>query len=119
MQFANVTEYAHVTGWDPTAGATSTGTGIGIQASSGTSVPSAAGELVLGGAFVTRPTPFTVGGLVNPFSDLNVVSPYQGFGAYAIDAATGPLALVYDQTVGGTPTAGPWSAAVTAFTLTP
>jgi len=119
VQFANVAEYAHVTGWDAGPGATATGTGSGVLASSGTSNPSVDGELVVGTAFVTYPTPDPLSGFIDPFVALTSVPPDQGLSGYAVDATTGPLALAYSQTAGTTPTAGPWSAAITAFTIVP
>ena len=119
VQYANVTEYAGITGWDAAAGATSVSSGSGAQVNSGASFPSTPGELVVAGAFVTRATPSTLSGLVDPLSGLNVVSPDQGIAAYAADSSTAPLGLAYLQTVGGVPTSGAWSAAVTAFGLGP
>ncbi|HEY4927515.1 MAG TPA: Ig-like domain-containing protein [Acidimicrobiales bacterium] len=118
VQYANVTEYAGITGWDSASGASSSSLGTGAQVSSGASYPSASGELVVAGAYVTRATPSLLTGLVNPFATLNVVSPYQGFGVYAVDSSTAPIGLAYLQTLGGVPSAGVWSAAVTAFALT-
>jgi len=118
VQYANVTEYAGITGWDGASGASSGSSGSGAQVSSGASYPSGSGELVVGGAYVTRSTPSALTGLVNPFATLNVVSPYQGFGVYAVDSSTTPIGLAYLQTMGGVPSAGVWSAAVTAFALT-
>ena len=117
VQFANVTEYTGITGWDGTAGASATASGSGVQVSSGTSSPSTAGELLVAGAFVTRPTPNSLTGLIDPFADLNVVNPNSGFAAYVVDATTAQLGLGYTQTVSGVPSAGAWSAAITAFTL--
>jgi hypothetical protein len=119
VQYANVTEYAGISGWDAAAGATSTSSGTGAQVNSGASFPSTSGELVIGGAFVTRGTPSTLGGLVDPLTGLNVISPDQGIAAYAADFSTAPLGLAYLQTVGGVPTSGAWSAAITAFVLGP
>jgi len=119
VQFADVAEYADVTGWDATPGATASSSGTGVLASSGTSNPSAAGELVVGAAFVTEPTPESLDGLIDPLVGLNTVEPNQGIAGYAVDATNGPLALDYTQTLGATPTAGRWSAAITAFTIAP
>ena len=119
VQFADVAEYADVTGWDATPGATASSSGTGVLASSGTSNPSAAGELVVGAAFVTEPTPESLDGLIDPLVGLNTVEPNQGIAGYAVDATNGPLALDYTQTLGATPTSGPWSAAITAFTIAP
>ncbi len=118
VQYANVTEYAGITGWDGASGASSNSSGTGAQVNSGDSYPSAPGELVVAGAYVTRPTPSALTGLVDPFASLNVVSPYQGFGVYAVNSSTAPIGLAYLQTLGGVPSAGVWSAAVTAFALT-
>ena len=117
VQFANVTEYTGITGWDGTAGASATASGTGVHVSSGASSPSTAGELLVAGAFVTRPTPTALIGLIDPFADLNVVSPNSGFAAYVVDATTAQVGLGYTQTVGGAPSAGAWSAAITGFTL--
>ena len=117
VQFANVTEYTGITGWDGTAGASATASGSGVQVSSGASSPSTAGELLVAGAFVTRPTPSSLTGLIDPFADLNVVNPNSGFAAYVVDATTAQVGLGYTQSVGGVPSAGAWSAAITAFSL--
>ena len=117
VQFANVTEYTGITGWDGTAGASATASGSGVQVNSGASSPSTAGELLVAGAFVTRPTPTSLTGLIDPFVDLNVVNPNSGFAAYVVDATTAQVGLGYTQTVSGVPSAGAWSAAITAFTL--
>ena len=119
VQYANVTEYAGITGWDAASGATSVSSGTGAQVNSGASFPSTPGELVIAGAFVTRGTPSTLSGLVDPLAGLNVVSPDQGIAAYAADSSTTPLDLAYLQTVGGVPASGPWTAAITSFILGP
>jgi len=119
VPYASVTEYTGVTGWDSTSGATSGAGGSGSSVGSAASTPTSAGELVVGGAYVTRATLSSLAGLVGPFVPLNTISPYLGLGIYAVDATTAPLTLTYTQTVGGVPTAGPWSAVITAFTLAP
>jgi hypothetical protein len=119
VPYASVTEYTGVTGWDSTSGATSGAGGSGASVGSAASTPASTGELVVGGAYVTRATPSSLAGLVGPFVPLNTISPNLGLGIYAVDATTAPLTLTYTQTVGGVPTAGPWSAVITAFTLAP
>jgi hypothetical protein len=56
---------------------------------------------------------------VDPFVSLNLISPFRGFAAFAVDANFSPLGFSYTQKVGGTPTAGRWSAVIAAFTFGP
>jgi hypothetical protein len=116
VQYAGVTEYAGLGGSDPAATASADGTGTTV--SPGSSTPSAAGELVVSSAYVSHMTA-TLAGKVVPFVPLATISPYSGFGAWAVDATTDPLSYSFVQTVGGVPTAGSWSAAIAAFTFTP
>ena len=117
VQYANVAEYAGVTGIDSASGATASASASSSTVSPGSSTPSAAGELVVSAAYTTLPTGTSLAGLVDPFVPLNLVSPYRGFGTYAVYATTTPLTYSFTQKVGGTPTAGSWASVITAFTL--
>ena len=118
VQFANVAEYRGLAAHDTSSPVTVDATGTGATAGPGTLTPNTSGELVVSDTFVTRPTPASLAGLVGPFVPLNTLSPFQGLGAFCIDATTAPLSPTYTQTVAGVPTAGPWSSVATAFTFT-
>ena len=119
VQFANVTEYAGITGFDSTAGAGAKADGSGITLAPGSSIPSSAGELVVSAAFADNPTGTSLAGLVDPFVPLNLISPFRGFAAYAVGATISPLGYSFTQKMGGTSTAGRWSAVIAAFTFGP
>ncbi len=119
VQFVDVAEYRGVVARDTTSPATVDAAGTGSTTGPGTVTPATSGELVVGDTFVTRATPASLVGLVGPFVALNTTSPYEGFGVFAIDATAAVLTPGYTQTVAGSPTAGPWSSAATAFTFTP
>ena len=63
------------------------------------------------------PTTSSLTGVVAPFVPLTLVSPYRGFGAYAVDGTTSPLTFDYTQQAGGVPTAAGWSAVIATFGL--
>ena len=115
VQFANVSEFAGIDARDAGAAATTGATGTTAATGPGSVSPSVAGELVMSTTFVTRTTPHDVSALVGPFVPLNLVSPYQGLGVYAIDATTAALTPTYTQTAAGVPTPGPWASVATAF----
>ena len=118
VQFVNVTEYSGVTSQDSAMGANGSASGIGSTVTSGSNTPSADGELIVSDSFVNGPTPSSLTGLVNPFAPLNLVSPFRGFGTYAVDATTAPLDPSYSQTSGGFPVTGSWASVTTAFAVT-
>ena len=115
VQFANVAEFSGVGARDTGSAATTGATGITASTGPGSVSPTSAGELVVSATFVTRATPHDLSALVGPFVPLNLVTPYQGLGVYAIDATTTPLVPTYTQTTTGVPAAGPWSSVATAF----
>ena len=117
VQFADVSEYAGVGVRDTGAAATTAASGGGAATGPGGVAPTGSGELVVSTTFVTRPVPHDVSTLVGSFVPLSLVTPYQGFGVYAVDASTTVLAPTYTQTVAGVPTAGPWASVATAFSF--
>jgi hypothetical protein len=119
VQFVNVTEYSGVTSRDTTSGANVSGSGTASTVTPGPINPFANGELVVSDAFVNQPTPSSLTGLVNPFAPLNLISPFRGFGTYAVDATTAAVTSTYTQTSAGAPATGSWAAVTAAFTVAP
>jgi len=117
VSYAEVAEYAGVTGLDTTAGSSSGAQGSSIPVGPGAATPGSAGELLVSGAYVARAVPLSLVGLLGSFVPLSTVSPFHGMAAWVVDDTRAAQGLTYTQMVGGTPVSGPWSAATATFTL--
>jgi hypothetical protein len=114
---ADVTEYAGITGWDATPGATDSADGDSSAVSPGTSTPGAPDELIVSDAYVAVAAPASLTGLLGPFAPLAGAPPFHGIAGYLVDGTTAGCTYTFVPTVLSVPTPGNWSAAVTAFTL--
>ena len=114
---ADVTEYAGVTGWDATSGASTSAHGDSSAVSPGTSAPGAPDGYRVG-RLRRRRRPGVADRSARPVrAALSGAPPFHGIAGYLVDGTTAGCTYTFVPTVLSVPTPGNWSAAAAAFTL--